>query len=104
MTEPNHTILSFTCDFDERTEWEIQQKGWFEQAVARLPDGSTVPVCFWDPVRLTQDLEADLKSGRSCIAEPGMIVIPEVTVKNMQAAVEELYNAGYFDRLKSLVQ
>ena len=104
MTKPNHTILSFTCDFDERTEWEIQQKGWFERAVARLPDGSTVPICFWDPVRLTQDLEADLKSGRSCIAEPGMIVIPEVTVKNMQAAVEELYNAGYFDRLKSLAQ
>jgi len=104
MSEPNHTTLSFTCDFDERTEWEIQQKGWFEQVVVRLPDGSTVPICFWDPIRLKQDLEADLKSGRSCIAEPGMIVIPQVTVKNMQAAVEELYNRGYFDRLKSLVQ
>lgn len=104
MSEPKHAALSFTCDFDERTEWEIQQKGWFEQALVHLPDGSTVPVCFWDPVRLTQDLEADLKSGRSCIAEPGMIVIPEVTVKNMQAAVGELYSEGYFDRLKSLVQ
>ena len=80
MSEPNHTTLSFTCDFDERTESEIQQKGRFEQAVVRLPDCSTVRVCFWDPIRLTQDLEADLKSGRSCIAEPGMIVVPEVTV------------------------
>jgi hypothetical protein len=33
-----------------------------------------------------------------------MIVIPEVTVKNMQAAVEELYSEGFFDRFKPLVQ
>lgn len=104
MSELYYTTLLFTCDFDERTEWEIQQKGWFEQALVRLPDGSTVPVCFWDPVRLAQDLEADLKAGRICIAQPGMIVIPKVTVKNMQAAVEELYSEGFFDRFKPLVQ
>src|SRR5690349_3214757 len=104
MNELNQTTLSFTCDFDNRTEWEIQQKGWFQHGVARLPDGSSVPVCFWDPVRLIQDLEADLEAGKTCIAEPAMIVIPQVTVRNMQAAVEELYNAGYFDRLKSIAQ
>jgi hypothetical protein len=104
MTEPNHTILSFTCDFDERTEWEIQQKGRFERAVARLPDGSTVPVCFWDPVRLTQDLEADLKIGKKLHRRACNDCYPRGTAKNMQAAVEELDNAGYFDRLKSLVQ
>jgi hypothetical protein len=89
---------------DERTEWEIQQKGWFEQALVQLPDGSIVPVCFWDPVRLSQDLETDLKLGGVCISEPGMIVIPQVTVGNMKAAVEELYRKGYFHRLRSLFQ
>jgi hypothetical protein len=104
MNEANRVTLSFACDIDERTEWEIQQKGWFEQALVHLPDGSNVPVCFWDPVRLSQDLETELKSGRTCISEPGMIVIPHVTVENMKAAVEELYRRGYFDSLRSLFQ
>jgi len=102
MKEDSNVTLSFTFELDERAVWEIQQKGWFEHALVHLPDGSNVPVCFWDPVRLSQDLESDLKFGRSCIGEPGMIIIPQVTVENMKAAVEELYRSGYFDRLRSL--
>jgi hypothetical protein len=92
--------LSFTCELDERAEWEIEQKGYFEHAVIHLADGSAFPVSFWDPVRLSQDLETDLRLGRKCIAEIGMIVIPQVTVKNMKAAIEELHQRGYFDRLR----
>jgi|ERR1700730_8141750 hypothetical protein len=104
MEEANHATLSFACDFDERTAWEVRQKGWFEQAIVHLPDGNKVPVCFWDPGRLSQDLETDLKLGKTCISEPGMIVIPEVTAENMKAAVEELYHRGYFNQLRSLFQ
>ncbi len=104
MHKANHVTLSFTCDFDERAEWEIERKGYFEHAIVHLPDGGTVPVCFWDPGRLSEDLETDLKSGRTCIGEPGMIIIPCVTVENMRVAVEELYHRGYFDRLRSLFQ
>lgn len=104
MQEGNHAALSFTCDFDERAQWEVQQKGWFDQALVHLPDGSRVRVCFWDPVRLSQDLETDLKMGSACIAEPGMIVISQVTLENMKAAVEELYHRGYFNQLRSLFQ
>lgn len=104
MQEGNHVTLSFACDFDERTQWEVQQKGWCEQAIVHLPDGSKVHVSFWDPVRLSQDLETDLKLGRACLAEPGMIVIPQVTVGNMKAAVEDLYGRGYFDRLRSVFE
>ena len=35
---------------------------------------------FYDPVRLQQDLEEEVKAGRPLIAEPGMIVIPEITL------------------------
>ena len=87
MHETNHVTLSFTCDLDERAEWEIEQKGWFEHALVHLPEGGSVRVHFWEPSRLAQDLETDLKSGRTCIAEPGMIVIPKVTVDNMKAAL-----------------
>ena len=102
MPEQNPVELSFTCDFDERTEWETPQKGWFDQVLVHLPNGDTVHVGFWDPVRLSQDLERTLKAGGRCIGEPGIIIVPEVTVENMKAAVQELYDTGYFDRLRSL--
>jgi len=104
MTEAKQVTLSFSCEFDERVAWEIELKGWFEHAVVHLPEGGIVHISFWDPVRLAQDLETDLQAGKRCLAEPGMIVIPKLTVENMKAAVEELYHSGYFDRLRSAFQ
>jgi hypothetical protein len=103
MKENNQPRLTFSYHLDERAEWEIENKGWFEQAIVHLPDGKKLQVSFWDPIRLAQDLEADLKSGRACLAAPGMIVIPKITVRNMEAAVKDLYENGYFDRLQSLI-
>jgi hypothetical protein len=69
--------------------------------LVHLPEGRIVRVSFWDPVRLSQDLETYLSLGRACLAEPGMIIIPQVTIGNMQAAVEELHERGYFDSFTS---
>jgi hypothetical protein len=99
MTEP---LLSFTCEFDERTAWEVEQKGWFEGAVVVLPNGLRIPISFWDPVRLSQDLESGLKLGEVCIAEPALVVVPKVTYDYMQAAVRQLFEKKYFERLTSL--
>jgi hypothetical protein len=104
MPEVNGVTLSFSVDFDERAEWEIEMKGWFEHALVHLPNGRTVQVCFWDPQRLTQDLATDVKSVKSCLAEPAMIIVPKVTIGNMKAAVEELYHNGFFDRLNSVIK
>jgi hypothetical protein len=94
--------LEFTFELDERAVYEIEQKGWFEQVAVRLPDGRLIPLCFWDPIRLSQELEMSVKSGGSCFAEPGMIIVPKVTLDSMRSAVEELYRVGYFNRLTSL--
>lgn len=99
MTEP--TII-FTCDFDERTAWEAEQKGWFEAIAVRLPCGPEIPLAFRDPVRLAQDLEFDLTQGRFCIAELALIVIPKVTKYYMENAIRQLYADGYFDRLVAI--
>lgn len=99
LTEP---MLIFTCDFDAQTAFEVEQKGWFEQAVVRLPNGIDVPVSFWDPARLTQDLETDVEHGAFCLAEPGMIIVPKVTKTYMAEAVKQLFEGKYFERLLSL--
>lgn len=39
----------------------------------------------------------DAKGGHPYIAELGLIVVPEVTLAYMRAAVEQLYQQGYFE-------
>ncbi len=91
--------LSFTCDFDERAAYEIEKTGFFEHAIANLPGGKRVKVSFWDPGRLAQDLETELKQGHVSLGQPGLILVPRVTVENMRRAVNEQYESGYFDQL-----
>ena len=91
--------LVFAVDFDERTAFEVELKGWFEAVAVQLPNGAEIPLSFRDPVRLAQDLEAEVAAGKCCVAEPALIVVPAITRANMTAAVEQLYREGFFDRL-----
>jgi hypothetical protein len=67
---------------------------------AELPGGDRYPLAFYDPGRLSQDLEVEAQSGHPFIGEPGLIVIPEVTRELMECAVARLYDEGYFETLR----
>ena len=86
--------------FDERAAFETLLKGWLSAQV-ELEDGCRYAVYFSDPSRLQQDLDEALKSGRPCFAEPGLIILPEVTVKTMREAVQFLCKQGFFASLKA---
>ena len=90
--------LEFGCTMDARSIEEVRDKGYFQYGIAVLPDGRRVRLSFWDPIRLSQDLETEVQLGRTCIGEPGLIVVPSVTPDNMLAAVNELDTRGYFDQ------
>jgi hypothetical protein len=89
--------LTFKEKFDERLAFEVSQKGWCGIAAVELPEGGKVDVFFYSPTRLAQDLEADSKAGHPFVAEPGLIVVPDVTLAHMEAAIEQLYRQGYFE-------
>jgi hypothetical protein len=89
-------ILSYNFDVS-LYEDEIQMKGYCNDVIITLSDYSKYKVCFYDPVRLAQDLEEE-----NYIAEPGLIIIKEVSIKNMENAVHELWLGGYFDDLKAI--
>ena len=97
--EKNVARLEFTQEWDEFVADTVEMKGWCGIGVVVLPDGHRVEVFFYDPARLASDLESVLKSGHACVAEPNMIVVPSVTRECMEAAVNELYEQGYFERL-----
>ena len=99
MNEPE---LFFNQGFDERTAFEAELKGYYGNALVQLPAGTRFKVCFYDPIRLAQDLERGQESGEVCIAEPGLIVVPRVTLHYMERAVASLFKNGYFDGITPL--
>jgi hypothetical protein len=101
-TDTNGITIHFPDWFDERAEWEAEHKGWLPGVTVELADGSRYPVFFYDPVRLSQDLEADANSGHPYVAEPGLIVLPQVTRAAIGEAVGQLVGSGFFDRLRPL--
>jgi len=96
----NHPRIIFPKDFDERDAFEMPLRGCLSNALVELENGEQYAVDFIEPVRLAQDLAEYVKSGVPCYAEPGLIVIPEVTVARIQEAVDYLYHQGFFKQLK----
>jgi hypothetical protein len=90
----------FPAGFDERAALETPLKGWLITQV-ELEDGCRYTLYFSDPIRLQQDLEEAVNGGRPCFAEPGLIILPEVTVKGIQDAVQFLWKQGFFAYLKA---
>ncbi len=86
-------------DFDERAEVEAELRGYLSHARVQLDDGRIFPVFFVDPVRLRQELE---DSDPPVFAEVGLIVVPDVTRRAMEAAVAFLACGRFFEFLRPL--
>jgi hypothetical protein len=82
--------------FDERAQAEAEARGYLSHIFVKQADGKLYPVVFYDCVRLAQDLEYEISTGRMCIADPGLIVVPAVTLANVVTAVEKLSQEGFF--------
>ena len=76
--------------YDQRGEWEAREKGWLKGVEIRFANGNARPLFFYDLTRLAQDLDAEIKQGRPYIAQPGMVVIPEVTREAILVAVDRI--------------
>ena len=76
--------LVFKYPFDAMAAHDAEARGYLGYAAVELGDGRRYPVVFYDPVRLQQDLEVETGEGRAFIAEPGRIVVPEVTLFRMR--------------------
>ena len=85
--------------FNERDQFEAKAKGYLSHVVVEVSDGRKYSVTFYDVTRLQQDLEYEVTTGRMCIAEVGMIVLPEVTLTNITLATTKLSAEGFFERL-----
>ena len=94
--------VNFPADYDARGEQETPLKGYLGDVIVCLEDGSRYSLFFYDPVRLAQDLKSMVECGKACLAEPNMIVLPELTTEAIRKAVEQLVGEGFFRLLKPL--
>ena len=94
--------LIFEEGFEERDEYETPLKGWRGDVLVELSDGTRYRLSFFDPVRLAQELDAEVESGNPFLAEPGLIVLQRVTRENMERAALELCKRGFFETLRPI--
>ncbi len=93
--------IIFTHGRNSRDEVEARERGYWGDIVVEVEGGRQFDLTFYDPVRLSQDLERLVEIGEPYLAEPGLVVVPEVTIQNIEVAVHRLQLTGYFDRLLS---
>ncbi len=91
--------LRFAQEFSELDAFEARGRGFLSHVMVELEKGFLYPVCFYDVVRLRQDLEESSKHGRPFIADPGMIVVQEISLETMEHAIERLWDEGFFEHL-----
>ena len=94
--------LTFKYGWDERDEVETPMKGCRSDGIVLCEDGKAYSVYFIDPIRLEQDLEAEVECGSPFLAPPGLIVLPELTRSAMESAIAPLWKQRYFGALERL--
>ena len=94
--------IHFPEDFDAQSEFETPSRGYLSDVIVEMKDGQRYKLFFYDPVRMRQDLEAEISAGKPCLAEPNVILLPEITIENIEKAVQRSWQDGFFDELKPI--
>lgn len=75
-------------------------RGYLSHLEVELENGDRYPIYFVDPFTLKQVLEDEAKLGHPYFAEPGMVVLPEVTVDKAEEVLKNLLADELFENLK----
>jgi len=92
-------IIRFPEGFKERMEMEMTSRGYLSSVMVQLGE-EQYRLFFYDPTRMQQDLEEETKLGRCYLAEPNLVLLPEITTENIEKAILGLCQNGYFQHLK----
>jgi hypothetical protein len=88
--------VTFPEGYDEQAEFELPFRGYLPDVIVETEDGSRHRLSFIDIVRLEQSLFDNARSRRPYYTEPGLVVLPEISTKAIQLAVQGLRDDGCF--------
>ncbi len=89
--------ITYPIEWDDRDQFERPAKGWLNDVVVTLENGAVHTLSFYDPVRLAQELESEVNSGKAGIIEKGLLVVPEVTKENIEKVIYQAFEEHYFE-------
>jgi hypothetical protein len=78
--------------------WEVEAKGRLAGLVAVI-EGRRYTITVYDPVRLAQDVDDDLRR-RSAFVERNLVVVASVTLENIATAIEQIVETGMLGDLR----
>jgi hypothetical protein len=84
-------IIKIEKDFSDYA-WEIELKGCFEVDIQIFDKIYTFN--FYDPIRLKQTIEDDLRSNQYFFYE-NMVVLPKVNLRNIEKFIEDIIDTPY---------
>jgi hypothetical protein len=102
MSQEVYPKLNLPDWFDDLCEEEAPVRGFLEGADVEMEDGTRYQVYFITPTRLRMELDQLSRVGEPYYAEPGLIVIPEVTLEKVKQTLRALADKRFFQKLKPL--
>lgn len=90
--------ICYPIEWNEFDHFERPAKGWLSDVVVTLDDGSIHSLNFYDPCRLQQEHDDQIRSGKFGVIEKGLMIVPSVTKENIERAVMQAIKEGYFVR------
>ncbi len=73
---------------------EVEAKGWLPDVIVTI-NAQRYSVTFYDPARLAQDIEDELKAS-AAFFQCNLLVIPSVTRTRMEEAIASLARTGAY--------
>lgn len=104
MIDQSLPKLRFVREFTDLDELEARNRGYLSHVLADFGDGRLFPLFFYDPVRLQQDLEERSAHDRAFLADPGMIVVQEISLETMERVILQLCAEGFFEHLMPITE
>ena len=104
MSENSRPSLRFVREFTELDEQEAQDRGYLSHVLADFGDGRLFPLCFYDSVRLQQDLKVRCALGKAFVADPGMVVVEEITLQVLKKVINQLCEERFFEHLSPITE
>ena len=89
--------IDYPIDWNEQEGLERPDKGWLNDVIVTLDNGDTYNLSFYDPVRLSQELEDEVEAGNAGVLDKGLMVIPSVTKTHIELAIKQAGRENYFD-------
>ncbi|MGZ4038313.1 MAG: hypothetical protein ACXVPQ_10830 [Bacteroidia bacterium] len=91
----NNTKIIFRNGISEIDEYEMSLKGYRNDVEVTFPNNNTYHFCFYDSVRLSQDIETE-----KYILEENLIILEKVNVANIHYIISKIWTTGQYKKYK----